>query len=109
MNREALKKKIQGIRTFKGKILQPWQKRAMDNPQLHTKKNESVQTASMKHKGKELLFPRVRMRGPGLEKMSVKKAFKEALKRKDFLTFDSPKQATKYSKEFSNELGRRKR
>jgi hypothetical protein len=108
MKKEDLKKKIQGIRTFKGKILQPWQKRALDNPQLHTKKNESVQSASAEHNGKEILFPTIRMRGPGLEKLSVKAAFKEALKRKDHLTFDTPKAATKYSKDFSNELGRKK-
>jgi hypothetical protein len=108
MKKEALKKKIQGIRTFKGKLLRPWQKRALDNPQLHTKNNESVQSASGLYKGKEILFPRIRLRAPGLEKMDVKKAFKEAVKRKDYLTFESPKQATKYSKEFSNELGRKK-
>jgi hypothetical protein len=105
MDKDELKKKIQGLRSFHGKLMQPWQKRAMDNPKIHTKDNESVRSASGEYKGKEILFPTIRLRGPGLEKLDVKKAFNESVNRKDYLTFNSPSEATAYSKEFSNALG----
>ena len=106
MDKSTLKKKIQGVRTFQGKVMQPWQKRAMDNPQLHTKDNESVRSASGESEGKGILFPTIRLRGPGLEKLNVKQAFKEAVQKKDYITFDTPAAATKYSKDFSDALGR---
>jgi hypothetical protein len=107
MDKAALKEKIQGIRTFNGRVMQPWQKRAMGGFGGHTAANESVRSGSGEHKGKEILFPTIRLRGPGLEKIEVKQAFKEALQRKDYLTFDTAPEATKYSIDFSNELGRR--
>jgi hypothetical protein len=84
-----------------------WMIRALTHPELHTAENESVKTASGEYKGKEILFPTIRARGPGLEKIPVKQAMREAIRRKDFLTFDTPAQATAWSKAFSNELGRR--
>ena len=106
MDKATLKKKIQGVRTFQGKVMHPWQKRPMDHPEIHTKDNESTRSASGEYKGKEILFPTIRLRGPGLEKMNVKQAFKEAVQKKDYLTFDTPADATKYSKDFSAALGR---
>ena len=102
---EDLIKKIQGIRTFRGKILHAWASRADERPDFRTKKNESVRTSSGEHKGKEILFPTIRMRGPGLEKMSFDKAKKEAIKRKDYITFDTPKKADAWSKAFSKHVG----
>ena len=108
MTKEELKNKIQGVRTFRGKVMTKWQKRAKDNPQLHTKAHESVLSTSVQDsEGKELLFPRIRLRGPGLEKMDVHTAFKEAVKRKDGIKFDTIQEANEFGGEFSNALGRR--
>lgn len=117
---DELKDRIQSLQTFKGKVVQPWMRRAMLHPELHTKDNESVQSASgSDERGKELLHPTIRMRGPGLEKLVPSgtseevrkqnqiKAFKESVKRKDYLEFDTPDEAKAYSTAFSNELGRR--
>jgi len=102
-----LKRKIQSFNTFRGKVMQPWMHRARNRPEFHTKHNESVRSSSGHHEGKEILFPRIRMRGPGLEKMTHEKAFKEAVKRKDYIKFKTPDAATKYSIAFSDSLGRR--
>ena len=104
----SLQNKIKGIQIFRDKILPAWAKRAKDSPEYHTKKNESVRTSSGHYKEKEILFPRIRMRGPGLEKMSFDKAKKEAIKRKDYIEFDAPKLATAWSKSFSKSLGKKK-
>ena len=84
-----------------------WILRALLHPELHTVENESVQTASGEYEGKEILFPTIRARGPGLERLSVEQAMREAISRKDFITFDTPAQATAWSTAFSSELGRR--
>jgi len=104
----SLHNKIQGIRTFRDKILPAWARRAQDRPEFHTKKNESVRTSSGHHKGKEILFPRIRMRGPGLEKMPFEKAKKEAIQRKDYIEFETPVRATNWSKAFSKSLRSKK-
>lgn len=104
---EDLAKKFQGLRTFRGKIMQPWMKRATDNPQIHTKARESVKSRVDESGGKEHLYPTIRLRAPGLEKIPAKKALKEAIKRKDTIQFNTPKEGTEYSKQFSNSLGRR--
>jgi len=110
---DEVKDKIQSLKTYKGVVMRPWMKRAFDHPELHTKDNESVQSGSMTDdKGKHQLFPNIRLRGPGLEKMNgtregVVRAFKESMKRKDAVEFDTADQATEFSIDFSNELGRR--
>lgn len=80
--------------------------RALKHPELNTAANESVRTASGEHKGKEILFPTVRARGPGLEKLPVKQAFKESVQRGDFIEFDNPEKATEFATALSNQLGR---
>ena len=101
----GVRDKIVTLKTFNGKVVTPWMNRAMTRPEFHTKDYESTRSASGEYKGKEILFPTIRMRGPGLEKMPVKQAFKEAIKRKDYIEFKSPKEATKFSKRFSESLG----
>ena len=103
---EDLMKRIQGVRTLRGKILPAWARRADERTDFRTKDNESVRTASGEHNGKEILFPTIRMRGPGLEKMPFDKAKKEAIKRKDYIEFDTPKKADAWSKSFSRHVGR---
>ena len=106
---DDLIKKIQGVRTFRGKILPAWARRADERPDFRTKKNESVLSSSGEHNGKEILFPRIRMRGPGLEKMDFDTAKKEAIQRGDFLEFKNDKEgreaATRWSKAFSKHVG----
>ncbi len=93
----------------KDKSMKAWVRRALMNPDMHTKGNESVQTASVEMGGKEILFPTIRARGPGLEKLSMQQAVAEALQRGDFIEFDTPAQATEWSTAFSKQLGRQGR
>ena len=106
---EDLVKKFQGIRTFRNKILPAWARRADERPEFTTKDNESVRSSSGEYKGKEILFPRIRMRGPGLEKMTFEKARAEAIERKDYIEFTADKAgrlaADRWSKAFSNNVG----
>ena len=75
-----------------------WMKRAL-NPKTPTTKNrETVRTGSSHHNGKEILFPTIRM---GRDGKLRKSGYKEAVKRRDYLTFDSPAAATKFSKQLS--------
>ena len=111
------KSKSKGTLKYFDKVGPDWMKRAMTHPELHTKDNESVKTTSGSWMGKEVLFPTVRMRGPGLEKMKPSVAFKESIKRKDYIQFsgkngdlkDAIKQSDTFSKELSAELGRRQK
>lgn len=106
-SKEEIRNKIKSFRVFRGKVATPWMKRALSRPDIHTKKNETVKSMSGGVDGKELLYPTIRMRGPGLEKMPVKRAFKEAFKRKDHITFKTPDEATKYSKALSDAIGKK--
>lgn len=104
--KDNIKEKIQTFEIFNGRVMQPWMRRAMHHPEFRTKDNESVRSGSVGVDDKEVLFPTIRMRGPGLEKLTMKQAFKEAMKRKDYLEFRSPQEAVAYSRSFSSVLGR---
>ena len=90
-----------------------WMKRALNNPNVRTKDNESVRSTSGSWMNKEVLFPTIRMRGPGLEKLSPNAAFKESVQRKDFIEFggkdlkEARAKSKAFSIELSNEIGRR--
>jgi hypothetical protein len=86
--------------------LPAWAQRAIDHPEMHTKLNQSVYTASGEYNGKEILFPTVRARGAGLETLTFDAAKREAIQRGDFLEFDNPEEATAWGKAFSEQLGR---
>ena len=76
--------------------------RALDPNSPMTKDNESVRTASSEYRGKEILYPTIRMIDGELKKLSPKEAKQYALVHKDYKEFVSPNQASAWSKSFSN-------
>ena len=94
------------------KLLNPidpsWVKRALDpdSPILKDKDGEhKILSTSKEYKGKEILFPLIRMRMGRLVKLNEDEAYRESIKRKDFISFDNPAEATKYSKNLSARIG----
>ena len=83
-----------------------WLERALDPSSPTTKNNESVRTTSNEYKGKEILFPTIRMENGKLKKYTPKKAMQIALIKGDFLTFDSIEEADAYSKQLSEQIGK---
>jgi|TARA_R100001530_G_scaffold32065_3_gene25219 hypothetical protein len=75
-----------------------WMKRALNPKTPTTKKNETIKTRSVEHNGKEILFPTIRM---GRDGKFRKSGYKEAVRRRDYMTFDNPDAATKFSKRLS--------
>ena len=76
--------------------------RALDTNSPMTEDNESVRTASSEYRGKEILYPTIRMINGELKKLSPKEAKQYALVLKDYKEFVSPNQASAWSKSFSN-------
>ena len=94
------------------KLLNPkdpsWVKRALDSnsPVLKDKDGEhKILSTSREYKGKEILFPLIRMKMGRLIKLDEDDAYRESIRRKDFISFDSPAEATKYSKDLSKRIG----
>ena len=79
-----------------------WQKRALDPDSPTTKDNETVRTTSSEYRGKEILYPTIRMINGKLKKLSDEEAKQYALVNKDYKEFVSPNQAEAWSKSFSN-------
>ena len=79
-----------------------WQKRALDPDSPTTKDNETVRTTSSEYRGKEILYPTIRMINGKLKKLSDKEAKQYALVKNDYIEFVSPNQAEAWSKSFSN-------
>lgn len=94
-----------------------WILRALAEDSPTTEMNESIRSGSGHFGGKEILFPTIRFKNGRLEKLDNEifgpsgftEAMEEALRQGDFLTFDTPENATAFSKSLSNELGRKKR
>lgn len=82
-----------------------WLRRALNPSTPNTKGNETVRTTSFEYEGKEILVPTIRMIDGKLTKLSSKDAFEEALKRKDYLIFNTPTEATAMSKRISRMIG----
>ena len=82
--------------------MRKWMERALDPNTPTTKDNETVRTASSKYKGKEILYPTIRLVDGKLKKLSDKEAKQYALVHKDYIEFVSPNQAEAWSKSFSN-------
>ena len=70
-----------------------WMERALDPNSPMTKDNESVRTASSEYRGKEILYPTIRMIDGELKKLSPKEAKQYALVHKENKEFVRPKQA----------------
>ncbi len=83
-----------------------WMRRALNPNTPTTKSRETVRTASRKHNGKEILFPTIRM---GRDGKLRKSGYKEAVRRRDYMTFDSPAAATKFSKKLSRLIDKSRR
>ena len=82
-----------------------WFKRATDPEGELYKGKHTLLTTSMEADGKEYLFPTIREVNGKLKKLSNQDAFKEAMRKKDFLVFegkDKREQATEVSKIISN-------
>ena len=79
-----------------------WQKRALDPDSPTTKDNETVRTTSSEYRGKEILYPTIRMIDGKLKKLSDEEAKQYALVNRDYKEFVSPNQAEAWSKSFSN-------
>ena len=82
-----------------------WLTRALKPSTPNTKDNETVRTTSFEYEGKEILVPTIRMIDGKLTKLSSKDAFEEALKKKDYLIFNSSSEATAMSKRISQMIG----
>ena len=88
--------------------MKAWEKRALDPRTPTTDDNETVRTGSSKHPktGKEILYPTIRLIDGKLKKLSKKEARSHALIKEDFLQFDTPEEATKYSKNLSDRINK---
>ena len=82
-----------------------WMKRALDPSTPTTEANETMRTTSVDGK----LFPTVRMIDGKLKKLSVEDAYKIAMDKKDFISFDNDDAATKFSKMLSSEVGKKRK
>ena len=90
---------MRGFKSF------PWMDRAMDPNSSALKDSGKVHTASSNVDGKELLYPTVRLNEKGvLQEYSPLDAQRLAIEKDDFLSFDTPEQATAWSKDFSDKI-----
>ena len=79
-----------------------WLKRALNPNTPTTVARESIRTRSTGiGEGREILFPTIRMVKGKLVKYSPEEAEKIALKKKDFIEFNTPAEATTFSKGLS--------
>ena len=78
-----------------------WIKRALNPNTPTTVARETVRTSSTEYNGKEILFPTIRLIDGKLKKFSRQDAFKIAVEKKDFISFNTPAEATAYSKGLS--------
>jgi len=73
-----------------------WIKRALDPSTPTTEAMETVKTASGEYKGKEILFPTIRMIGGELINLG-EKAMDYAIEKGDFISFNTPDEAKAFS------------
>ena len=82
-----------------------WIKRALDPSTPTTEAMETVRTESGEYQGKEILFPTIRMINGkliNLEELGEGKAMDYAIEKGDFITFNTPEEATAFSNGLSN-------
>tara|TARA_R100001510_G_scaffold56233_1_gene61399 strand:- start:1013 stop:1333 length:321 start_codon:yes stop_codon:yes gene_type:complete len=82
-----------------------WLSRALNPSSKATDRNETVRTTSFEYEGKEILVPTIRMIDGKLTRLSSKDAFEQALKKRDYLIFNTPSEATAMSKRISRMIG----
>ena len=77
-----------------------WIKRALDPSTPTTEAMETVRTGSSEYKGKEILFPTIRMIDGKLVNLG-KKDMDVAIEKGDFIEFNTPEEAEIFSKNLS--------
>ena len=77
-----------------------WIKRALDPSTPTTEAMETVRTGSSEYKGKEILFPTIRMIDGKLVDLG-EKAMDVAIEKGDFIEFNTPEEAEIFSKNLS--------
>jgi len=84
-----------------------WVQRALDPSTPTTEAKESIRTASGEYKGKEILFPTIRMINGVLVNLPKNNInpMDYAIEKNDFITFNSPEEATAFSKQLSGYIG----
>ena len=87
-----------------------WLKRALDPATKMTEDNESIRGMTGSIDGRQILVPTIRMVDGELVRYKPKEAFKMAREKEDYLVLPakSDKEAEAYSKELSDEFGRRR-
>ena len=83
----------------------PWILRSLDKKTPMTQAKETIKTESSFYNGKEILYPTIRMIDGKLKKFDKKSAFEEAIRQKDYIEFNNPREATAFSKGLSNYIG----
>ena len=79
-----------------------WLKRALNPNTPTTTARESIRTRSSGvGEGREILYPLIRLVKGKLKEYSPEEALKLALKKKDFIEFNTPAEATTFSKGLS--------
>lgn len=79
-----------------------WLKRALNPNTPTTTARESIRTRSSGvGEGREILYPLIRLVKGKLKEYSPEEALKLALKKKDFIEFNTPAEATAFSKGLS--------
>tara|TARA_R110002012_G_scaffold320681_1_gene544996 strand:- start:1141 stop:1686 length:546 start_codon:yes stop_codon:yes gene_type:complete len=99
----------QGVEQKTQPPMPDWANRALDpkTPVLEDKETgelQTVKTMSREVQGKEYLFPTIRLVGKELKKYDEEEALSIALKKKDYIMFDTPEEATEWSKNFSSQV-----
>ena len=87
-----------------------WLKRALDPATDMTEDNESIKSITGSMDGRQILVPTIRMIDGKLTRFTSDEAFKMAREKEDYLVLPakSDKEAEAYSKELSDEFGRRR-
>ena len=80
-------------------------KNAVDTPM----EEATVKTMSSEYKGKEILYPTIRMIDGELQKLTDKEAMDLAIKKGDYVEYNSPEEATKASKNLSNYINKERK
>tara|TARA_Y100000593_G_scaffold87058_1_gene166876 strand:- start:56 stop:346 length:291 start_codon:yes stop_codon:yes gene_type:complete len=88
--------------------MKSWERRALNPNTPTTKDNETIKSRSSQHPktGKEILYPMIRYLDGKLVKYKTEEEAKaESIRRNDFIEFDTPEEATKYSRNLSERIG----
>ena len=86
-----------------------WINRALDPTTPTTEARETVKTRSSEVNGKEILYPTIRMIDGHLKKLGDRDALEIALEKKDYIEFNSPSDAKKFSIFLSNTINQRRK